>query len=71
MKTNEELLKILPPPCLSDEFEPGNMWRIDELLPYIQRLIIEAELQGLRFNGGYLRNVDRIEELNEQLKDTL
>jgi hypothetical protein len=34
-----KLLKILPPPCLSDEFEIGGMWRIDELLPIIQNLL--------------------------------
>ena len=31
----EILLKQMPTPCLSDEFEGGNCWKIDEAIPVI------------------------------------
>lgn len=36
--SKEDILKIMPPPCLSDEFEIGEMWRIDEVVGAIQKI---------------------------------
>jgi len=35
--SKEEIMSIMPPPCLSDEFESGEIWRIDEVVEYIQK----------------------------------